>query len=101
VREQRVDQALVEVEAWRVHRASTGRQDPTPRHTEAIRAHAELPHELYIAGVAPVVIAGHIAGVAVAHHARGVREPLPDARPGAVGERRALDLVCGRGGAPE
>jgi hypothetical protein len=42
------------------------------------------------------MVAGDVAGVAVLGLARRVDEALPDAWPGAVGQRRAFDLV-GRG----
>ena len=58
-------------------------------------------HERNVLGIAAVVIAGDVAGVAVGHAAGRVAEAMPDARAGAVRERRSFDLVGGGCGAPE
>src|ERR1700730_7843511 len=47
------------------------------------------------------MVAGDVAGLARRHQAGGVGEAVPVAGAGAVGERRALDLVGGGRGAPE
>ena len=101
VREQRIDQPVVEIETRRIDRAAAARQDATPRRAEAIRLQSELAHQSDIVGVAPVMVAGDVAGLAVADEARRVREALPDARSRAVGQRRALDLICRGRSAPE
>ena len=43
--EQRVDEARVEVEPARLHRAAAGRQDPRPRDREAVGADSEPLHQ--------------------------------------------------------
>ena len=47
------------------------------------------------------MIARDIAGVAVAHEIRRVREPMPNARTRPIGQRRSFDLVGGRRAAPQ
>jgi hypothetical protein len=99
--EQGVDQPLVEIEAARIHGAATVRQDAAPRDTEAIRGQAEIAHELHVAAIASIVIAGHVAGVAVLHEVGRMAEALPDAGACAIRQRRAFDLVSRRGRAPQ
>ena len=99
--EQRVHEAVVEREPTRVHRPAALGQDAAPRDAEAVRVEPQVGEQRDVFGEAAVVIAGHVAGVAVGGEPRRVGEAVPDARPRAVGERRALDLVGGRRGAPE
>src|SRR5205085_2042095 len=99
--EQRVHQPPVEVEAALVDGAGAARQHARPGDGEAVGGEAEVPHQRDVRLHAAVVVAGDVAGVAVAHGVRRVGEAVPDARAGTVGERRALDLVGGGGGAPE
>jgi hypothetical protein len=87
VGEQRIDETIVEVEAGGIHRASPARQDPAPGNTEAIRVRPEGSHQRDVVSIAPIVVAGDVARGAVADQVRGVREPVPDARTGAVGQR--------------
>src|SRR4029434_619573 len=68
---------------------------------EAIRVHAELLHQRDVLGVAPIVIAGNVAGIVVAEHPRRMRKALQDAGARAVGKRGAFDLIGGRRAAPE
>src|SRR5207253_9425619 len=63
--------------------------------------YAERTHQRDVLRGAPVVIARDVAGVAVVHEARRVREAVPDARARAVGERRPFDLIGGRRRPPE
>jgi hypothetical protein len=42
--EQRVDEAIVEVEASVIHTAGARRLDSAPRDTKAVRLQAEAPH---------------------------------------------------------
>ncbi len=101
VREQRVDQPLVEVEARRVHAAAAVGQDPAPRDAEAIGREPERAHQRDVLRVPAVVVARDIAGVTVVDTPGRMREAVPDARAGAVGERRAFDLVRRRRRAPQ
>ena len=100
-REQRVHQALIEREALRVDLAATGWQHACPGDRKPIALQSELAHQRDVLAPAVVVVAGDVAGVAVMHHRRRVREALPDARPRTVGEGRAFDLIRGRRRAPE
>ena len=87
--EQLVDQAVVEAGALRL--------DPGPGDREPVRGEAQLGHQAHVVAVAPEVVAGPFAGVAVVDPAGGGGEGVPDRRVPAV---CALDLVGGGGGAP-
>ena len=101
VREQLVDEAVVEIEAGLVDRAPTRRDDARPRDREAKRVEAELAHQRHVVGVPVVEVAGPLARVTVPDLPGGRAEPVPDALAAAVFVRGALDLVRGRGGAPD
>ena len=101
VGQQFVDQLRVEIDARLVHPADALRQDPRPRHAEAVSLQAQIAHQLHVVLPAPVVIAGDVAGIAVEGHAGRVREARPDAGAGAIGQRRALDLMRSGGRAPQ
>src|SRR5207344_316865 len=68
---------------------------------EAVGTQPDRRHRGDVLGVAAVVVARDIAGVAVQDRARSMREAMPVARARAVGERRTLDLICRRRGAPQ
>ena len=98
---QAVDQATVEVQAGLVGRALAVRLDARPGHREPVGADAKLGEQVEIGVEPPVVVAGHVAGVAVAHLARGVAEGVPDRVAPAVGLGRPLDLIGGGGRAEQ
>ena len=58
-------------------------------------------HQRDVVGVAPIVVAGDVAGVAVAHSPGVCAKRCQMLGPGAVGERRAFDLVGRRRAAPQ
>src|SRR5207249_4535462 len=91
--EQRIRQAVVEGKAGRIERAGSLREHAAPGDAEAVGLEAELAHQRHIIRVAAIVVAGDITRIPVAHQAGRVREALPDARRGTVGERRAFDLM--------
>ena len=100
LRQQLVDQSVVEVESGFVGPADPFGEDAGPRDREAICAQPQVGHQLDVVAVAVVVVARDVPGVVVAHPPRGVREAIPDALSTSVFTGRALDLV-GRGrGAP-
>jgi hypothetical protein len=99
--EQRVDQPRVEVEPFVVDGACALGQDSGPGDAEAIRVKAKVRHERDIGCISPVVIAGDVAGFSRDRQSRRVGEPVPDARPRAVGEWRSFDLIGGRRGTPQ
>src|SRR5262249_35317809 len=68
---------------------------------EAVRAEAQLAHDLDVLGPAAIVIARDVAGFAGLDRSLQANEAMPDIRSGAVGQRRALDLIGGSGGAPQ
>src|ERR1035438_4340331 len=82
-----VEETVVEGEPRRIRLADPGGQDPRPADGEAVRAEAEVPHELDVFRKAVVVVTGKVACLAVVGGAWGVRELLPDAPSGTVGHR--------------
>jgi hypothetical protein len=99
--EEAVDEPVVEIEAACVDRPGALRQYPAPCNAEAISAEPELLHEADVVAPPPVVIAGDVTGVAVRNETGSVTEAMPDVRAGAIGERRAFDLVRGGRRAPQ
>ena len=91
--EQAIDQAVVEGEALVVDGAPALGHDPAPADRESVGLEVEPLHQLDVLTPAIVVVAGHVAGVAVAHIARRVAEPVPDRGSRAIRHRRALDLI--------
>ena len=99
--QQRVDQPAVEIKARGIDLASASRQDPTPRDAEAVRIHSQPAHQRHVIDVAPVVIAGDVAGFPVVNHSWSVGEALPDAGSCSVGKRRSFYLIRRSRAAPE
>ncbi len=99
--EERVDQAIVEIEPLRVRRAGALRDHARPRHAQAVRLDAERLHDRDVFLPAVVVVAGDVAALVLPDRARLLAEHVPDRRALAVGGRRALDLIRRRGGAPD
>src|SRR5579875_1609217 len=98
--EERVDQALIEVEAGSIRAAPARRQYPRPGDREAVGAQAELAQEREVGGPAVVVVAGHVAGGAPSGLPGRVAEAVPDRLAAAVLPHRALDLIRDCGGSP-
>ena len=101
VREQLVDEAVVEIEAGLVHAPAAAGNDARPRDGEAERVEAELAHERDVLGIAVVEVAGDVARVAVPHLAGRRGEPVPDTLAAPVLGGRAFDLVRRGRSAPE
>ena len=93
-----VDQALVEVQAFRIRPAARLAEDARPGNREAVGIQAEIARDVQVFRPAVVVVAGHRPVRAVADLARRGGEAVPDRFDPAILLRRALDLV-GRGGA--
>ena len=70
VREQRIDEAVVEVEALRIGRADAVGKDARPRNREAVGARAERLHERDVLLVAMIMVDRDVAGVAVRNSCR-------------------------------
>jgi hypothetical protein len=85
--QQLIHQPRIEVQSFRVDPAGTLGQHARPADAEAIALQPQYLHQLHVALVATVMIAGDIAGIVVDHHAGGMREALPDAGAGTVGQR--------------
>ena len=101
VREQLVDEAVVEVEPRRVRPAASLREDSRPGDREPEGVETELAHQADVLRVAVIRVAGHGAVVAVADVPRLGAEAIPDALAAPVLVHRALCLVCRRGRAPD
>ena len=98
--EQLIDEALVEVDARRVHRSPVGTH-PRPRRREAVGLQPETLHERDVVAVAVVVIARDIAALPADDGPGNAREGIPDRRCPTVFEGCALDLVGGGGSTEE
>ena len=100
VREQLVDEAVVERQPARLDRPAA-RAHPRPGHREAVRRQPEPLHERDVLGHPAVVVARHVTGVGVLDRAGNSREGVPDGGAAAVLGDRPLDLVRRRRGAPQ
>lgn len=98
--QQPVHQATVEVETGLVDFAPSVGQNARPSDGEAIGLQPQFLHHPNVVGPAVVVIAGHIARVAVVHFARRAAEAIPDGFALAVFVPRAFDLKSSRCAAP-
>ena len=96
-----VHEPAVEVEALLVDPAGALGQHARPGDAEAVGVQPELLHPADVVLPEAVVVAGHVARVAALDEPGRAAEAVPVRRSRAVGERRALDLVRGRRGAPE
>ena len=101
VREQRIDEAIVEVEALRIGRADAVGKDARPRNREAVGARAERLHERDVLLVAMIMVDRDVAGVAVRDLAGRVGEAVPDRAALAILVPRAFDLVSRGRGSPD
>ena len=97
VAEHLVDQAIVEVEAQAVGLAAPLRQHARPGHGKPVDLRAKALHQRHVFPVAMVVVARHIAGIAIGDAARLSAEQVPDAGAAPVLCGGPLDLI-GRGG---
>ena len=101
VREQLVDEPVVEVEPCLVDVAASLRHHAGPGDRESEHVEPELLHQPDVVRVAVVEVARDFAGVAAPDLAGGRTEAIPDALAAAVYMRRALDLVRGRRRTPD
>jgi len=94
--QQRIDQPIVERKSGLVDPPPPLRQQPRPGDREPVRLHTQRLHQRDILGIAVVMVAGLVAGVAIGDAASGTAG-IPHARAAAVFARRALDLKarCG------
>lgn len=97
----RVDEALVEVEAFGVRRAGAGGKNARPRDGEAEAFNAEALHECDVVFVEVEEVVGDVAGLALEGFARRVGEGVPDGRSAAVFVDRAFHLIAGGRRAPD
>ncbi len=96
-----VDQPAVEVQAARVHAATSLRLDPRPGHREAVAPQTEIAHQRDVL-VHPVVVVGRDLGGVAGPDAPGLpAEGVPDGGSAAVLRGGALDLEGGGRGTPQ
>src|SRR5205085_6109799 len=93
VREQLIDQSIVEIEAFRVRWTITIRKYARPRHREAIRLDAERLHQLHVGLVEVVMVVSNVAIRIIDDAARRVREGVPDRWSTSVFVDRTFDLI--------
>ncbi len=100
LRQEGVDEPVVEGEALLVDSALAERHHPRPRDRETVCLEAEAGHQVDVFLHAVVVVAGDITGSAVLDSAGLVGEGIPDGQAAVVFAAGALDLVGGGGSAP-
>ena len=101
VRQQFIQQSIVEVEALRIGRAGTVRENARPRHRKTIGLCSKLPDELNVLLVAVIMIVGGVGIASIQNLAACVNVTIPDRRTARVFADRALDLIGGGGRAPQ
>src|SRR5215213_8210121 len=98
---QAIDQAPVMVEPVLIGGSGPLWLNAWPGYGEAVRLHPEVGHQVEVFLQAVVMVAGNVSRVAMANLALGVAERVPDRRSASVLCGGALDLVGGRGRAPQ
>jgi hypothetical protein len=98
--QERVDEAVVEVQSRYVRGPASGRLDPGPGDGEPVRVHAQPRQQVHVLLITVVVVTGDVPGLAGGDPVRFVHERVPDRRSAAVLGDRTLDLVGGGGRAP-
>ena len=91
--EQTVDQPVVEFESGLVRLPPAGGKDTRPGDREPVGAHAQLPHQRDVLAIAVIVIAGHVARIAIGDPALLAAERIPDALAAPAFPGGAFDLV--------
>ncbi len=100
--EQRVDEAIVEIEPLRIGRAASVGKNARPGNREAVGAGAERLHQRHVLMITVIMVDRDVAGIAVGDFARRVGEAVPDRLAFVVLVPRAFDLIrCGRGSPDE
>ena len=95
--QQLIDEAIVEVDPFRVHGPDAVGDDPWPRHREAIGVEPERLHHHDVLWHSVVVLARRVPGVLVRDIALDRGEGVPDGGRSTPFRRRTLDLEgCGR-----
>ena len=101
VRQQFVQQPIIEVETLRVRRAVPVRKHARPRNRETIGLDAQILDQANVFLVAMIVIVGLIGIAAVFDLARLMGESIPDRAAASVFKHGALDLIGGRRRPPD
>ena len=101
VREELVDEPVVEVEPGLVDAPSPVREHARPGDRETECVEPELAHQRHVVAKAVVEVARHVARIAVADLAGRRAEPVPDTLPASVLVSRTLDLVRRGRSAPD
>src|SRR5271168_1624827 len=93
-RHEPIDQAIVKIEALCRDGPGTGRQDTWPSCRETVSVETALREQIHVLAPTMIMVAGHVARVAVFHPPRRVAKNVPDALAAAVGIDRSLDLIA-------
>src|SRR4029079_4953473 len=100
VRQELVDQAVIEVEALGIGRAGPIGKYPWPCDRKPIMFDAEIADQADVFPVAMVMLVGAVSGGIALDLARRMRKGVPDRAAAAVLIDGALDLIGRGGGAP-
>lgn len=101
VGQQLVNKTVVKVEPLRIGLTATLLKNTWPGNGEAVGIGAQLVfHERNILPITMIVIVGHIAGIAVADIARGMRKGIPYGRPLSIFVPGTLNLIGRSGHSP-
>lgn len=95
VREQFIDQAIVEGQTGFVYGPDVSGQNARPRDRQPVGLEADLRQQPHVFLVAMIVIAGDIAGLVLPYPALLTGHHVPDGKPLAILIPRAFDLVRG------
>src|SRR6185436_2257295 len=98
--QQLVDESRIEIDSLLVDRAGAFGMNAAPGDAEPVSVCAELGHDADVVLVAPVVVAGDVAGLVEPGVAGSVGEAVPDTSSSAISGRGAFDLVGGGRGSP-
>ena len=101
VRQQGVDEFLVEGQPRLVHLAAAGGIDTRPAHREAVGLEPHFRHQRHVLLHAVIVIHRHVAVAALKGLARQLGEQIPHRGALAIGVPGPFHLVGGGGGAPQ
>ena len=93
VREQLVDQSIVEIETFRIGWTIAVRKYTRPGNREAISLDAERLHQLHVSFVKVVMVVSNVAVCIVNDSARRVRESVPNGWTTSVFFNGALHLI--------
>ena len=99
--QQLVDEGLVEVQPLGVQLSLAFGKHPRPRDGKTVPPVSHLLDHRHVLGEQPMVIAGHVSGLAGSYRAGRMAEPVPDRLSSSVRGDTAFELVRGSGRSPD